>query len=112
MREIFKIKLNQIKIKIKETLSIEQLDYNETDINNTATEIYSVFLPRDKFPKDESNLKIRKRIRDVFSNHIGDIQQIRWKKHQYLTVFVIEFTNKDVYDKYVKETSYTQRSYI
>ncbi|CAB5184948.1 hypothetical protein RhiirA5_423575 [Rhizophagus irregularis] len=92
---------NPIKGKNKETLQIEQLEYNETDTQSSATEIFSVFIPRDSFPNEDTNLEIRKKIRDAFSNHINDILRIRWEKHQYLTVFIIEFSSKIVFEKYV-----------
>ncbi|CAB4386380.1 unnamed protein product [Rhizophagus irregularis] len=91
---------NPIKGKEKESLQIEQHDYNENDTQNITTEIFFVFIPRDAFPGNESNLDIRKKIRDAFSNHINDILRIRWEKHQYLTVFIIEFSSKTTYDKY------------
>lgn len=94
---------NPNKGKEKETLQIEQIDYNDSDTLNTATESYSIFIAKDQFPIEESNFEIRKKIRDAFSNHINDIIRIRWEKYQYLTVFIIEFSRKDIFDKYVSK---------
>ncbi|CAB4443360.1 unnamed protein product [Rhizophagus irregularis] len=94
---------NPIKGKDKESLQIEQLDYNDTETQTTTFETFSVFLPRDAFPSEDSHLEIRKKIRDAFSNHINDILRIKWEKHQYLTVFIIEFSSKIVYEKYVQK---------
>jgi hypothetical protein len=83
---------NPQKGKEKETLQIEQLDYNELDAQNSASPTYPVFIARDQFPGQENNFEIRKKIRDAFSNHFNDIINIRWEKHQYLIVFIIEFS--------------------
>ncbi|CAB4472817.1 unnamed protein product [Rhizophagus irregularis] len=94
---------NPIKGKDKETLQIEQIDYNDSETQNTATESFSVFIAKDQFPNEGSNFEIRKKIRDAFSNHINDIIRIKWEKHQYLTVFIIEFSRKEIFDKYVSK---------
>ncbi|GBC41405.2 uncharacterized protein OCT59_001611 [Rhizophagus irregularis] len=94
---------NPIKGKDKETLQIEQIDYNDSETQNTATESFSVFIAKDQFPNEGSNFEIRKKIRDAFSNHINDIIRIKWENHQYLTVFIIEFSRKEIFDKYVSK---------
>ncbi|CAB4446735.1 unnamed protein product [Rhizophagus irregularis] len=94
---------NPNKAKEKETLQIEQLEYNDSEAQNTATESYSVFIAKDQFPNEGNNFEIRKKIRDAFSNHINDIIRIRWEKHQYLTVFIIEFSRKDTFEKYASK---------
>ncbi|PKC64916.1 hypothetical protein RhiirA1_515780 [Rhizophagus irregularis] len=45
---------NPIKGKNKETLQIEQIDYNDSETQNTATESFSVFIAKDQFPNEGS----------------------------------------------------------
>ncbi|EXX65205.1 uncharacterized protein OCT59_023844 [Rhizophagus irregularis] len=94
---------NPNKGKATETLQIEQIDYNDSETQNSATESFSVFIAKDQFPNEGNNFEIRKKIRDAFSNHINDINKINWEKHQYLTVFIIEFSRKEIFEKYVSK---------
>ncbi|CAB4446913.1 unnamed protein product [Rhizophagus irregularis] len=94
---------NPNKGKEKEILQIEQIDYNDSETQNPATESFSVFIAKDQFPNEGNNFEIRKKIRDAFSNHINDIIRIRWEKHQYLTVFIIEFSRKETFEKYASK---------
>ncbi|CAB4373571.1 unnamed protein product [Rhizophagus irregularis] len=89
--------------KTKETIQIEQLDYNKLNAQNSASPTYPVFIARDQFPGQENNFEIRKKIRDAFSNHFNDIINIRWEKHQYLIVFIIEFSREETYLKYANK---------
>lgn len=94
---------NPNKEKNKEPLQIEQLDYNDLDAQTSASKTYPIFIARDQFPGSENNFEIRKRIRDAFSNHFNDIINIRWEKHQYLIVFIIEFCREETYLKYANK---------